>query len=116
MPIDHVLCGDFTYTSTFITDTGTVAITDLEPFSDVMNDAIGYDPATLTHSVYSENFDLIGTRQYTVTAAFTEYGSVSATSSANIEFMNPCPAPESVLSVDQTNPADYYYTSKAPKM
>ena len=51
VPIDHVLCDDLTYTSTFITDTGTVAITDLEPFKDVMNDAIGYDPTTLTHSV-----------------------------------------------------------------
>jgi len=36
------------------------AISDLAPYTDVMNDAVGYDPAILTHSIYSENFALLG--------------------------------------------------------
>ena len=30
--------------------------------------------------------------------------------------MDPCPSPESVNSVPQTNPADYLYTGQSPKM
>ena len=94
----------------------TASISEFAPFDDAMNDAVGYNPVTLTHSIYSENFALLGTQPYTVTAALAEYSSVSATANAQIEFLDPCPDPESVDSVIQTNPADYYYTAQAPKM
>jgi len=56
LPIDHTLCGDLTYSSTFMT----APITNLAPFDDPMSDPVGYDPATLQHSVYSEDFGLLG--------------------------------------------------------
>ena len=55
-PIDHDLCGTLTYTSTFMTDT----ITNLNPVTQRMSDAVGYNSISLTHTVYSENFELIG--------------------------------------------------------
>ena len=51
-----------------------------------------------------------------MTAAFSEYLTITSTASATIEFMDPCPSPESVNSVPQTNPADYLYTGQSPKM
>ena len=81
-----------------------------------MVDPVGYDPVALEHSVYSENFNLIGVRPYTVTAVFSEYLTIKSTASAQIEFLNPCPIPESVNSVTQTNPVDYLYTAQSPKM
>ena len=69
------------------------------------------------HTVYSENFALLGLQPYTVRAFLTNYPTTtSATKTAQIKFMDPCPDPESVLSVLQTNPADYYYTLQSPKM
>jgi len=46
-----------------------------------------------------------------VTASLSEYSSVSSLASAQIEFMDPCPDPESVLSVLQVDPVDYLYTA-----
>jgi hypothetical protein len=89
----------------------TTAISDLAPFDDTMTDAVGYNPATLTHSIYSENFSLLGIQPYTVTATLAEYSSVSTTANAEIEFLDPCPDPESVNSVPQTNPVEYYYSA-----
>ena len=84
---------------------------------DKLQDAVGYDPALLTFSVYSENFDLIGQQDLTVQAYLMEYTQiVSLISTVQIEFIDPCPDPESVTSVIQANPADYLYTFKAPKM
>ena len=77
----------------------TVTITNLDPVAQPMSDAVGYNPTTLTHTVYSEDFGLIGVQPYTVTASLTEYSNVSSIASAQIEFVNPCPDPESVLSV-----------------
>ena len=78
------------------------------------NDAVGYNSNTLTHSVYSENFALLGVQPYTVTASLSEYSSVSTTISASIEFLDPCPDPEFVQAVEQTNPVDYLYTAQSP--
>ena len=47
-----------------------------------MVDPVGYDPVALEHSVYSENFDLLGLQPYTVTAAFSEYLAIKSTASA----------------------------------
>ena len=45
-------------------------------------------------------------------AYLTEYASVvSSVSTADIEFVDPCPDPEALTAPDQTNPADYYYTT-----
>ena len=35
---------------------------------------------------------------------------------AMIEFVDPCPDPEFVLSAVQTNPPNYFYTGQAPSM
>ena len=77
----------------------TTIITNLDPVTQPMSDAVGYNPTTLTHTVYSEDFGLIGIQPYTVTASLTEYLSVSSIASAQIEFVDPCPDPESVISV-----------------
>ena len=90
LPFTHTLCGDLTYSSTFMTQ----AITDLAPFDDVMVDPVGYDSVALEHSVYSEDFGLLGLQPYTVTAAFSEYLTITSTASATIEFLDPCPKPE----------------------
>ena len=85
--------------------------------ADKTQNAVGYDPASLQFTVYSEDFDLIGLRDITVQAYFVEYTQiVSEVSQTTIDFKDPCPDPESVNSVTQTNPDDYYYTAQAPKM
>ena len=38
----------------------TQPITDIAPFDDVMVDPVGYDSVALEHSVYSEDFGLLG--------------------------------------------------------
>ena len=73
LPIDHTLCGDITYTSTFMT----AAISDLDPVADPINDAVGYDPTSNTYTVYSEDFNLLGIHPYTLTATLTQYTSVT---------------------------------------
>ena len=72
----------------------TQPITDLAPFDNVMVDPVGYDSVALEHSVYSEDFGLLGLQPYTVTAAFSEYLTITSTASATIEFLDPCPKPE----------------------
>jgi len=76
-----------------------------------MVNAVGYNPSALMHSVYSEDFSLLGIQSYTVTATMTQYTSVSETLSASIEFIDPCPDPESVVMSAQIDPTDYYYTA-----
>jgi len=113
VPIVHTLCGVLTYTSTF--DGNDISSTSSAP--------IQYFAGNLTHDVYSEDQSLIDTtngqniKQYTVTAFLTQWiSTVSEVATANIEFKNPCPDPESVTAPVQTNPAAYLYTAQAPKM
>ena len=109
LPFDHSLCGSLTYTSTFMTVDidETIAV-----FADPMSDPVRYDQSTLTHAVYSEDFALLGLRPYTVKAFLTDYAvTTTDDATATIEFLDPCPDPESVVSVLQTNPVDYYYTA-----
>lgn len=112
VPIVHTLCGTVSYSSTFdgndITDT---------------SQPVGYHASNRTHDVYSESLALIDTtdgqnlKPYTVTAYLTSYTTVtSSQASGIIEFLDPCPSPESVTAPAQTNPADYYYTASSPKM
>ena len=76
-----------TYTSKFMTET----ITDLDPVAQPMSEAVGYNPTTLTHTVYSEDFGLIGTRSYTMQAYLLLYTQVvSLVSTAQIDFIDPC--------------------------
>ena len=89
----------------------TVTITDLDPVAQPMSDAVGYNPTTLTHTVYSEDFGLIGVQPYTVTASLTEYSSILSIASAQIEFVDPCYDPESVSPTLQTDPMEYLYTA-----
>ena len=76
---------------------------------------VGYFAANRTHDLYSEDIALKGTIQpYKVRAAFVNYPqitSIAPDATANIEFKDPCPDPESVLSALQTNPVDYYFTA-----
>ena len=94
----------------------TATITDLNPVTQPMADAVGYNPTTLTHSVYSEDFGLIGVQPYTVTASLTEYSSISSIASAQIEFVDPCSDPKSVSATPQTDPVDYLYTAKGAQV
>ena len=80
-------------------------------------DPVGYDPANLQFTVYPEDFALLGLQDLTVQAYLVEYPQIASDVSATtIEFLDPCPIPESVTSVPQTNPVDYLYTAQAPKM
>ena len=88
----------------------------IDPLTDVMvdpmTDPVGYDSDTRTHTVYSEDFALLGLRAYTVRASLAEYPSVTTSdpdSEAIIEFLDPCPDPEEVTAVPQTSPAAYPY-------
>ena len=49
----------------------------IDPLTDVMvdpmTDPVGYDSDTRTHTVYSEDFALLGLRVYTVRASLAEY-------------------------------------------
>ena len=77
-----------------------------------MNWPVKYDGSTRTHNVYSEDETLKGIKPYTVQASLTDYPTtVSAVKTANIEFKDPCPAPEDLTVTSQTNPVDYYYTA-----
>ena len=44
----------------------TAAIDGINPMTNPVSDAVGYDPATLTFTVYSENFSLLGQQDLTV--------------------------------------------------
>ena len=45
-------------------------------------------------------------------ASLTDYPTiVSEVKTANIEFKDPCPAPEDLTATSQTDPVDYYYTA-----
>ena len=115
-PIVHTLCGTVSYESTYDGDS-------LKDVVSSSSNPVMYHAANRTHDVYSEDISLIDTtndqnmKPYTVTAYLTEYDTVkSATSSGIIEFIDPCPSPESLVAADQNNPADYYYTASDPKM
>ena len=108
VPISHSLCGEISYTSTFMTS----PINGIDPMADLTQDAVGYDPSTRTFTVYSEDFDLLGLQELTIQAYLVKYTQVvSDISTTMIEFVDPCIDPEDVLSVSQTNPVDYYYTA-----
>ena len=85
-------------------------------FADPFSDPVGYDQASRTHTIYSEDFNIIGVQPYIVNAYLTEYPEVEESSSAMIEFVDPCPDPESVTSVIQDNPESYLYTVQSPSM
>ena len=61
-PISHSLCGLITYTSTFETN----GIDGILPLDDLTQDPVGYDPANLKFTVYSEDFGLLGPKDLTV--------------------------------------------------
>ena len=106
---EHELCGSLTYTSTF---DGAEISSD-----ESVVGPVHYFAANYTHDIYSENQDLIDTtdgqnkKPYTVTAFLSSWPSTSSEATAIIEFLDPCPDPESVIAPDQNNPADYYYTA-----
>ena len=69
----------------------TAPIDGINPIFDPLSEAVGYNPTTLTHTVYSEDFGLIGTRSYTMQAYLLQYTQVvSLVSTAQIEFIDPC--------------------------
>ena len=69
----------------------TAPIDGINPIFDPLSEAVGYNPTTLTHTVYSEDFGLIGTRPYTMQAYLLQYTQVvSLVSTAQIEFIDPC--------------------------
>ena len=88
-----------------------------DPMLNPSVDPVGYDQATRTHTIYSEDTSLYGLQPYTVRAHLTNYPvTQSSDATATIEFKDPCPDPESVTAPILTDPADYYYTAQAPKL
>ena len=54
----HSLCGDITYTATFMNNN----IDGINPLADPIVDAVGYDASSRTFTVYSEDLTLIGAK------------------------------------------------------
>ena len=107
VPITHTLCGGLTHTSMF----------DGNAIDSASGPPIQYFAANFTHDIYSEDISLIDTtngqniKPYTVTAYLTSWPSTMSEATADIEFKDPCPDPESVTATVQTNPASYLYTA-----
>ena len=62
-PISHILCGSLVYDSTFMTAKidGSIDVLD-----DPNSNPVSYDQASRQHTIYSEDFSLLGLRPYTV--------------------------------------------------
>ena len=74
----------------------------VDPVANPLSNPVGYDSATRTHTVYSEDFSLLGLREYTVKASLEDYPTTTSAqpdASAMIEFIDPCPDPESVQAI-----------------
>ena len=72
-----------------------------DPLEDPLNEPLGYDQSTRTHTVYSEDLDLVGTKPYTVNAFLTDYPSTKTSTpdaTAMIQFDYPCFDPNSLTS------------------
>ena len=63
VPISHNLCGQLTYESTFMTIPIDNSISVL---SEPLSNPISYDKTMRQHTLYSEDFTLIGLQPYTV--------------------------------------------------
>ena len=87
-----------------------------DPVADPINDPVAYDQASRTHTIYSEDFGLIGTRLYTVYAFMTEQPHITSLPDAEayITIVDPCLDPESVTATAQTDPQVYDYTGINP--
>ena len=87
-PIQHTLCGEFAYEAYFMDE----YVTDeTEP--------LRYDSSTLTFSLYSEDFDMIGEHLLEFQAWFEDYPSTEDEIPAIITYLSfddPCPDPDSV--------------------
>ena len=83
------LCGDLTYTATF---EGSVADGTTKP-------PMAYDSASRTFTIYSEDFNLLGDRTFTVAASLTQYPTTVTSlpdASETIEIIDPCLDPFSL--------------------
>ena len=74
-PIAHSLCGILSYKSKFMTESIDNSVNVLD---DPTTDPVGYDQAQRKHTVYSEDFDLLGQQPYTVQASLAEYPAVES--------------------------------------
>ena len=83
-PIQHSLCGSFTYSTSFM---GVDRV--LTPLSIPMS----YDSDSMTFKIYSELLDLIGDHQLTLSAHLTDYPSIATEKFAEktvITIVDPC--------------------------
>ena len=63
---------------------------------DPSTEPVSYDQISLTHTVYSEDLNIVGIHPYTVNAFLTSYPSVKSPepdATAMIDFLYPCSAP-----------------------
>ena len=65
VPIAHTLCGDLTYEATFMSQ----AI-------DSVAQPMSYDPASHSFAFYSEDYNLIGSQEFTIQAFLTNFPTV----------------------------------------
>ena len=74
-----------------------------------------YDSETRTFTIYSEDMDLLGFRDITLSAHLTDYPSMKsqtpdvATQIEILEYFGPC-AFITLTTPEQSNPSDYFYT------
>ena len=104
-PITHSLCGSsLAYTAIF---NNVVIDTSTKP-------PMAYDSATRTFDIYSEDFDLLGTRTIKVAAYLTSYPVIKTSTpdaETTIEITDPCLDPFTLTSSAQTDPDPYIYKS-----
>ena len=71
----------------------------------------------MTFGIYSEDFALIGMRTVTVSASLADYPTIiSGPESVQIEIVDPCLNPQSVIASTQSNPSAYSYTADSPAL
>lgn len=106
-PIEHALCGDFSFNAKFMNVDLT---TESLPLS--------YDTETRTFTMRSEDFNLIGKREFSIQAYLTEYPSMRTTEKAEkayLTILNPCLAPTSVSASQQASlRIEYSYIGASP--
>ena len=67
--------------------------------------------------IYSEDPNLVGVHDITITSFLTDYPSIkSLPTSSTLEVFDACPDPHSVVAPEQTNPADYYFSGNSPSL
>ena len=83
---------------------------------DSLTQPMSYDTASRSFAFYSEDFDLIGSQEFTIQAFLIDHPTIVTTvEMAFIDISNPCPDPDLVLATPQMTLLPYKYTGASSK-